>query len=64
MKQLMIFLALSLLSTTFCIGQNDSKPLVPGKRAHHAIIYADHLEKVLLMGGSTPVNDGASFVFL
>ncbi len=36
---------------------------LPGKRAHHALIYDEGRGKVMLTGGSTPLNGGSSFVF-
>jgi len=35
----------------------------PPKRAHHALVYDESREQVLLTGGSTPLNRGQSFQF-
>jgi hypothetical protein len=36
---------------------------IPGKRAHHALIYDEATKMVILTGGSTPLDGGRSFVF-
>jgi hypothetical protein len=36
---------------------------LPGKRAHHAMIYDESNQKVIMSGGSTAVNGGSSFKF-
>ena len=35
----------------------------PPRRAHHSLVYDDAGKRVLLTGGSTPVDSGRSFVF-
>ena len=35
----------------------------PPRRAHHSLIYDPVLRKVLLTGGSTPINEGQAFQF-
>ena len=43
----------------FIVNAQDT----PGKRAHHALIYDEGLGKVILTGGSTPLDGGNSFQF-
>ncbi|MBC7949868.1 MAG: hypothetical protein H7Y42_18435 [Chitinophagaceae bacterium] len=38
-------------------------PAVPSKRAHHELIYDEANKRVLLTGGSTPLDGGKSFEF-
>jgi hypothetical protein len=40
-----------------------AQEMLPGKRAHHSIIYDAKLSRVILTGGSTPLNGGSSFIF-
>jgi hypothetical protein len=35
----------------------------PPKRAHHALVYDEARQRVLMTGGSTPTNNGQNFVF-
>ena len=58
MKSFIIKLLL-LLAIIPAVAQEN----IPGKRAHHSLIYDDALGKVILTGGSTPLNGGSSFVF-
>jgi len=53
----MLLAALSTLS----IRQSDT--LAPPRRAHHALVYDEVNRRVLLTGGSTPVDSGRRFVF-
>ena len=39
------------------------EPTAPPKRAHHSLLYDPGLKRVLLTGGSTPINEGQSFQF-
>jgi hypothetical protein len=55
-----IFLSIILLT---CIVRPSPAQELPGKRAHHALIYDEGQGKVILTGGSTPMNGGSSFVF-
>lgn len=61
MKQSISLLFLVALAGTISAQNPEQK--FPGKRAHHALIYADHLGKVILVGGSTPTSDESSFIF-
>jgi hypothetical protein len=36
---------------------------VPPRRAHHALVYDESRQKILMTGGSTPVDGGKSFTF-
>jgi hypothetical protein len=38
-------------------------PVAPPKRAHHSMVYDPVARRVLLTGGSTPINEGQSFRF-
>ncbi len=54
-----ILILLSLFMTSSVYAQNE----VPAKRAHHELIYDPVNKVVLMMNGSTPLNDGNSFQF-
>lgn len=41
----------------------DASPGAPPRRAHHAMVYDPVAGRVLLTGGSTPVDDGKGFEF-
>lgn len=53
----LIALAVVLLGSAVLEAQS------PPRRAHHALIYDPVRERVLLTGGSTPLNGGQSFAF-
>ena len=57
-----ILATLVLVSIRLILSAQDVNQL-PGKRAHHAMIYDESSDKVMLTGGSTPVNGGSSFIF-
>jgi hypothetical protein len=38
-----------------------SQPVIPAKRAHHELVYDETNKKILMTGGSTPVDGGNSF---
>jgi hypothetical protein len=48
---------------TFAEPQATAGQSVPPRRAHHALVYDESREKVLMTGGSTPVDGGRSFTF-
>jgi hypothetical protein len=56
MKSLLFFILSAFL---FSYAQEN----IPGKRAHHALVFDEGLQKVILTGGSTPLNGGSSFLF-
>ncbi|HEX9892793.1 MAG TPA: hypothetical protein VGA78_02670 [Gemmatimonadales bacterium] len=41
----------------------SAQPVTPGRRAHHALVYDEARQLILLTAGSTPVNGGQSFTF-
>ena len=47
------------LIATVAAAQSSTPP----RRAHHSLVYDESGERVLLTGGSTPVDSGRSFVF-
>ena len=50
--------AVALTWTTSAMAQET-----PMQRAHHALVYDAHLERVLLIGGSTPLDGGNRYEF-
>jgi hypothetical protein len=36
---------------------------LPPKRAHHALVYDEEKKRIMLFGGSTPVDNGNSGIF-
>jgi hypothetical protein len=57
MRQSLVYTIL-LFATSVSTAQN-----VPDKRAHHAMIYDESKGRVIMTGGSSPVNGGSSFNF-
>jgi hypothetical protein len=45
------------------MGKINNFSQVPHKRAHHELVYHEGEKKILLAGGSTPLNGGQSFKF-
>ena len=55
---------LATLGAAAFIGSSAAaQPDRPQKRAHHAVIYDETRQRVLLTAGSTPVDSGRGFVF-
>lgn len=54
---------LLLLAPTSLATTHLQEPGAPPKRAHHSMIYDPASRRVLLTGGSTPINEGQSFRF-
>jgi hypothetical protein len=50
-----------LLSATSTVVRSQS--VQPPRRAHHAMVYDEAHHRVLMSGGSTPVDEGRSFTF-
>lgn len=62
MRYIMVWLAA--LAGTSNSGEHAQRTItVPPVRAHHALVYHEGDGRVLLTGGSTPVNGGRSFLF-
>lgn len=55
--------ALVLGSAAVAYGQDAGNRATPPKRAHHALVYDEARNRVILAGGSTPVDGGQSFRF-
>lgn len=51
----------ALLASPVTLNEND--PLLPPRRAHHALVYDELNNCVLMTAGSTPLNGGSSFNF-
>ena len=51
------------LAACWIAAAADAQTASPPRRAHHSIIYDESRQRILLTGGSTPVNGGTSFEF-
>lgn len=47
--------------TSVHVDPDRIDPIIPGKRGHHAVIYDQSKKKIILIGGSTPLDGGNSF---
>jgi hypothetical protein len=58
-------LYLSLLVVSLFPGflKGQDAGTIPGKRAHHAMVFDEKSQRVILTAGSTPLNGGSSFRF-
>ena len=54
-----LFIVIWFLLSISIMAQNNGA--LPGKRAHHALVYDENSKTVLLTGGSTPLDGGNSF---
>lgn len=57
-------LLLALSVTGASLVSRTTQPDVPPRRAHHSMAYDEARQRVILTGGSTPIDDGRSFGFL
>jgi hypothetical protein len=59
MRKIVSYITVSLVGATSAFAQTDK----PMQRAHHALIYDAARERVLLVGGSTPLDGGSRYKF-